>query len=302
MTERITTGMTPSLVLNNLNTDLAALDTTQEQLSTGLKINEPSDDPSGTAIALQLNSQIAAMQGYSSNVSDGLAWTNTATAALQSIQQMTQSARTMIVEGGNGTLNQNDLNSIADQLNNVIASIKQNANTQYDGMYIFAGNATQTQPYSTTVGQDTYAGNTGTVLRAIGPGTTVQVNANLSSVLGNGQASGDGGLLDTLETASQDLQSGNTAALGADLSALDGNMQTLDGVQANIGASQEQLTMASTRITALQTADQTQLTNVEGVDMAQASINLSTEQAAYNAALQSGAQIIQTSLLSFLHT
>ena len=160
------------------------------------------------------------MQGYTSNVNDGLAWTNTATRGAAEHRAETQSARTMLVEGGNGTLNQTDLSSIADQLNDIVASIKQTANTQYDGMYIFAGNDTQTQPYSTTVGQDTYAGNAGTVLRSIGPATTVQVNANLSSVLGNGQASGDGGLLDTLETASQDLQNGNIANLGTDLSAL----------------------------------------------------------------------------------
>ncbi len=302
MTERITAQMQSSNVLANLNNDLSALDTTQEQISTGLSINQPSDNPDGTALALQLSGQIAAMNSYTANVNDGTAWSSTASAALQSIQQMVQTARTLVVEGGNGALNQTNLTSIGDEISQIVSDIKQTANTQYNGMYIFSGTATGTAPYLTAAGQDTFQGNAAAIIRSIGPGTSLQVNANLNSVLGGGQAAADGGLLDTLETAAQDLTTGNTANLGTDLTALDANMTTLDGVQADVGATQDRLEMASTRITALQTADQTQLGNTEDVDMAQASINLSTEQAAYSAALQSGAQIIQTSLLSFLST
>jgi len=289
-------------VLTNLNSDLAALDNTQEQLATGLSINQPSDNPDGTALAMQLSGQIAAMNTYTGNVNDGTAWANTASSALQSVQQMVQTARTLVVEGGNGSLNQNDLTSIGDQIDQLVAEIKQTANTQYNGMYIFSGTATGTAPYPTAPGQDTFQGNTAAVTRSIGPGTSLQVNANLNSVLGGGQAAADGGLLDTLETAAQDLTAGNTANLGNDLTALDANITTLEGVQADVGATQDRLEMASTRITALQTADQTELGNTEGVDMAQASISLSTEQAGYSAALQSGSQLIQTSLLNFLST
>jgi flagellar hook-associated protein 3 FlgL len=249
-----------------------------------------------------LSGQIAALNSYTANVNDATAWSSTSSAALQSIQQMVQTARTLVVEGGNGSLNQTNLTSIGDEISQLVADIKQTANTQYDGMYIFSGTATGTAPYLTAAGQDTFQGNTAAINRAIGPGTTVQVNANLSSVLGNGQAAADGGLLDTLETAAQDLTSGNTANLGNDLTSLDTNMTALEGVQTDVGAMQDRLEMASTRITALQTADQTQLGNTEDVDMARASINLSTEQAAYSAALQSGSQIIQTSLLNFLNT
>ena len=58
--------------------------------------------------------------------------------------------------------------------------------------------------------------------------------------------------------------------------------------------------MASSRITALSTSAQTDVGNVQDTDMAQATVQFSTEQAGYQAALQSAADIIQTSLLNFL--
>jgi flagellin-like hook-associated protein FlgL len=58
--------------------------------------------------------------------------------------------------------------------------------------------------------------------------------------------------------------------------------------------------MASSRLTSLSTSAQTDLANVEDTNMAQATVQFSTEQAGYQAALQSSADIIQTSLLNFL--
>jgi flagellar hook-associated protein 3 FlgL len=301
MTQRITPQMQSATLLANINNDLTSLDHTQDELSTGLKIMQPSDDPYGSALAIQLKGQLAAMDSYTSNVNDGTAWANTASSALISIQQAVQTARTLIVESNNGIDNSSDLASAADEINELIDSIKQTANTQYNGQYVFSGTATTTQPYLTGTGaSDTFQGNTGAINRSIGPGTNLQVNVDLSAVLGNGMASGDGGLLDTLETVAQDLTTNNTANLGNDLASIDTNISSLEGAQAQIGAAQDRLQMAGTRITGLQTTDQTQLSNTEDVDMAQASIDYSTQQAGYSAALQSAAQIIQTSLLDFL--
>jgi flagellar hook-associated protein 3 FlgL len=301
MTQRITPQMQSSTLIANIDNQLTAMDRTQQQLSTGLRILQPSDDPYGTTVAMQLNSQISALDSYTSNVNDGNAWTNTASAALISLQQMVERVRELTVEGGNGTMSPSDLADAASEIDQLTDSIKETANTQYNGMYVFSGTATGTQPYATGNGSsDGFSGNTAPINRAIGPGTTLQVNADLSSVLGNGLSSGDGKLLDTLRTISQDMTSGNTSHLGADLTAIDSNISSLEVVQSNVGSTQDRLSMAATRIQSLKTTDQTQLSNTQDVDMAQASITFSTEQAGFSAALQSGAKIIQTSLLNFL--
>jgi flagellar hook-associated protein 3 FlgL len=130
----------------------------------------------------------------------------------------------------------------------------------------------------------------------------LQINTDISQLLGNGGS--DGKLLSVLDSISQDLQSGTSAGqnnLGTtDLNNLDSSIQTLQGLQATVGASQDRLQLASARIQDLQVSDTQTLSNTEDADMAQTAINYSTAQAAYNAALQATASIVQDSLLNFL--
>ena len=99
------------------------------------------------------------------------------------------------------------------------------------------------------------------------------------------------------------MTSGNQSDLGNQLTNLSTNLgcalvacrQT--SAQSRIGSQ-----MASSRITTLSSTDTTELGNVYDTDMAAATTSFSTEQAGYEAALQSTADIIQTSLLNFLST
>ena len=300
MTEQITSQMQSASILANLQNQLSQLDQTQNEMSTGLKITQPSDDPYGTALSMQLNGQISAFQSYSANITDGNAFSQTASGALQSIEQMVQRIRELVVESANGTNSASNLAEASAEVSQVIDGIKQAANTQYNGQYIFSGTATGTPPYQLGT-TDTFAGNTSAINRAIGPSTSLQINVNLSSVLGSGTAANDNGLLMTLRTVMTHMQSGNSASLSGDLSRLDANIQTLESVQATVGSTQDRLSMASTRITALTTTDKAQLASVEDADLGQLAINFNTEQAGYQAALQSAAKIVQTSLMNFLN-
>ena len=298
--ERITDLMTSQSVLNNLTNDLDQLTTTSNQLSSGLSITQPSDNPYGATVALQLQSAISSLGQYSTNVQDATATTTTAQTALTDMSNIVATARQLVVEGGNGSMSQADLSGAASQVNGLIGELKQAANTTYNGSYIFSGTASTTAPYLTGA-TDTYQGNNGTVSSLIGPGTSVQVNVNISGLLGNGQPSGDGLLLDTLRTISSDLSSGNTNALqGADLQNVDKSAATVEQMQAQVGGVSDQLTQASATITAMTTDDQQALANDEDVDIAQATTAYSNEQAAYTAALKAGSSIVQSSLLDFL--
>ena len=298
---RITTQMTASMTLNDLQQSLNRLDTTQQQLSSGKKINQPSDDPYGTSQAMSLNGQLSSLNDYTNNITDGTAWTQQATTSLGDIDSMVQRVRELVVQASNGTYTQSDLNASASEVNQLIDAVKQEANASYNGQYVFSGTSTGTAPYQTG-STDTYQGGTGSVNRLIGPSTTLSVSTNISTLLGNGQASGDGGLLDTLRTIASDMQSGNTGAIGgADLKNLDSNFGTLTQMEANVGAITNRLTLASTRIQQLQNSDTAALSNVQDADMATVAINFSTEQAAYSAALKAGANIVQSSLLDFLN-
>ncbi len=317
--ERITTLMTAQTMLGNLNQQLNTLQSTQQELSSGKKINQPSDDPSGMGLSLQLNNELAGLTQYASNVTDGTGWSQASSTALSDINNVVQRVRELVVQSASSTNNASDLSASATEVNQLIDEVKQDANTQYNGQYIFSGaSGASLQPYQTgQSASDSYAGGTGPVYREVGPSTSVQVDVDssltsasaaggISSLLGSGQTvagqpGGDGLLLNTLRNIANDMQSANTNALGnADLTALDSNAGALQQMEATVGATQDRLQLASTRIQDLQDSDTTVLSNTQDADMATAEINYSTQQAAYEAALKAGANIVQESLVNFL--
>jgi flagellar hook-associated protein 3 FlgL len=182
-------------------------------------------------------------------------------------------------------------------------SIKQDANTQYAGQYVFSGTATTTPPYEQGA-NDKYKGNEETVSRAVGPGASVTVTTNISAALGNGEGAEDGKLLDTLRTIAKDLRGGTAedrSALGTtDLQKLDANIETLTQLQATAGSATDQLQTALTRNEDLQTSITEALSNIDDTNIAATSVAYANEQAAYEAALRAGATIVQESLLNFL--
>ena len=303
MTERITPAMVTATTLNDINSSLATLERTSNELSSGKTILEPSDNPYGASQVIDLQSQLDGLSSYATNAQEGISWENTASGAMSNVSNVLQTVRELLVQSSTGTVNQSDRESIATEVDQLTEAVKQDANTQYAGQYVFSGTETTTVPYPQGA-EDTYQGNTGTITRAIGPGVSVDISTDISSLLGNGQGSGDGKLLDTLRTISEHLRGGSTEDIGAlastDLKSLEASIDTLSQLQATAGSVTDQLQTATSRIESLQGSIAASLANTEGANIAETSIAYANEQAAYEAALRAGASIIQESLLQFL--
>ncbi len=302
MSTRITTDMVIGSTMADINSAQLAMDRTQSELSSGKSILEPSDDPFGASQVITLQSTLDGLTTYEKSAQNGISWLNTASGALANINEVSQRARELVIQASNGINNQSDLNDIADEVQQLTETVKQDANTQYAGQYVFSGTLTNTPPYQQGEAEDAYQGNAGAISRAIGPGATVDISVPLSSVLGSG---GDGKLLDSLRTIAKSLREGTPEAMqalrGADLEGLDTNLEALANVQAGAGAATDQLKTAASRVQDLQTTTTGQLANVQDANIAQVAVEFSNEQSAYDAALRAGASIVQESLLEFLH-
>lgn len=252
---------------------------------------------------INLQSQLEGLSSYEGNAQDGIAWENTASTAMSSIANVTQRVRELLVQGANGTYNQADLETMALQVEQLTEGVKQDANTQYAGQYVFSGTATTTAPYEQGK-SDEYKGNAESVSRAVGPGASVTVTTNISTLLGNGEEAKDGKLLDTLRTIAKNLRAGTPEAREAlattDLKTLDGNIETLTQLQATAGSATDQLQTALSRNEDLQTSISKALSNTDDTNVAEASVAYANEQAAYEAALRAAANIVQETLLNFL--
>ena len=282
----------------------AALARTEAELASGKSILEPSSNPYGASQVIDLQSALDGLTSYEQSASDGLSRMNAASGALASIDSQVQRVRELVLQAANGTASPSDLEAIAGEVSQLTEGVKQDALIQYDGQYVFSGTLTSTAPYEQGPG-DEYHGNAAPLARALGPGSTVNVAVNLASALGSGAGAADGKLLDTLRTVAAHLREGTPAAVEAlrttDLGHLDANLTSLTGVQAEAGATTDQLNLALSRISSLQNTDTVQLSNVQDANIAKVSMEYSNEHAAFEAALKAGASIVQESLLEFLH-
>jgi flagellar hook-associated protein 3 FlgL len=306
MSTRITSGMTQRNILASLNLVNSRLTTTQERMASLKQINRPSDDPYGTSRAMTLRQNLQATSQYKRNADDAKSWADTTEDALADITDVASRAKVLLTQGGSDGTDATGRGSLADEIDQLIEGVKQSANANYRGSYLFSGSKTTTAPYAMGA-DDAYKGDDAGldpaqpgVLREIGPGVTIGVNTVGREVLGNG--SGDDGLLATLRKVSADLRSGDSAALrGDDVTKLDANLTKLLEVRSRNGARTNRLEMATERLDQLAGTTTEQLSNVEDADVAQTYIDFSTQQAAYQAALKAGATIVQASLMDFLH-
>jgi flagellar hook-associated protein 3 FlgL len=276
---------------------------TQRKLSSGKEITRPSDDPYGTSRALTMRSSLESSKQYQRNVGEAVGWQDVTDVALSKMSDTTMRVRELVIQGSSDSAGATARESIAAEIDQLVESLKQEANASYSGRYVFSGTATDVRPYAVG-GADTFAGNTGAVAREIGPGVSVQVNVVAKDVLGDGQASGDGLLLDTLRDVTQHLRGGTTADMDAlrtgDLKSLSTNLDNLSKVRATVGATTNRLETADARLQEVEESTTKLLSDVEDADMAKTMVDYSTQQSVYKSALQSGANIVQSSLLDFL--
>jgi flagellar hook-associated protein 3 FlgL len=300
MSMRITSGMLARTVLDDLQGTNQRLAGLQRKLSSGREITRPSDDPYAAGRAMALRSELEATRQYSRNVREAQGWMTVTDTALSKIGDLAQRARELLVQGASDQP-QSGREAIAAELDQIAAAMKQEACATYDGRYVLGGTRTDVRPYDPSpAGTDAYAGDGGDIVRSIGPGVAVTVGVRADEVLGGGGASG-GDLLGVLRDAAAHLRAGDTASVGTtDLAAMQDQIENLLGVRARVGAMVNRLDTAAARLGELEESATGLLSQTEDADMARTIMDFSTQQFVYQAALKSGANMVQMSLLDFL--
>ena len=233
MSERITQRWSRARRSTTSTRRSASLERTTDELSSGKTILEPSDNPYGASQVIDLQSQLDGLSSYESNAQDGISWENTASSAMSSMGQVAQRVRELLVQAANGTYNQGDLETMA--LRGRTADRKPSSRTPTPSTPVSTcsrGRRTTTAPYEQGAG-DEYKGNAETRQpRGRARRRRSTITTNISTLLGNGEASEDGKLLDTLRTIAKNMRAGTPEereALGTtDLQNLDGEHRNAD--------------------------------------------------------------------------
>jgi flagellar hook-associated protein 3 FlgL len=296
---RITSSMMSRGVLADLNNVATRITDTQRKMATGKQLTRPSDDPFAVGRAIALRTEVAGLDEYRRNTSEAQGWTDASDSALGTLTDIVQRGRELLVHGSTGTTSGADRKIIADEIDQLISAAKDDANASQAGRSLFAGTATNVKPYDTA--SDAYNGDTGDIVRTIGPGVSVVVNVRASDVLGDGT---DGKMINTLRDIAAHLRGGtpadDAALQGSDIKAIDQSLDNLLSARAQVGAVANRLSAADERLAQLQENAKGLLSKTEDADMAATLVDYSMQQSVYQSALRAGAGIVQASLLDFL--
>ncbi|QSP94102.1 flagellar hook-associated protein FlgL [Marinobacter salinisoli] len=164
--------------INRLQELNGNLNNTQQQISTGKRVNTPSDDPVAAARILKLDQELARTETYQRNVDLADNRLSQEESALESAVDIIQRVRELTVQAGNGSLSQNDLRSISSELKERLDQLAQVANTRdASGEYIFSGFQGSTQAFvQDATGAWQYQGDEGQRRLEVDDGVTVAIS------------------------------------------------------------------------------------------------------------------------------
>jgi len=292
--------MTNNILVNNLKSNISKnmyrMSKLDNMLSTGRRINKPSDDPTGIVDSLRLSSRLRETAIYQQNTSDAKSWLESTDSSLGSLNGILNRIYELSVKSANGTLSHEDRATIkaeVSQLQNEVITI---ANATHGDRYLFGGKNTTEAPYLNGAWNPNLSN--AEIKYEIGVGITVPVNVTAEDVF---QAGTPQDLLGTIQQIIDDIAADDTTRLGGiDLDNLKQNIDTVLGARAQIGARVNRLEMSQERLTEL-TINLTSLKeDVEGIDPAKVILDMKNQENVYQAALAVGARAIQPTLMDFL--
>ncbi|KUY97164.1 flagellar biosynthesis protein FlgL [Burkholderia territorii] len=161
---RISTTQFYQLNVGQMNDQQAQLAQLYQQISSGVSLTTPADNPVGAAQAVQLSMTSATLSQYASNQSTALASLGAEDQALQNVSTVLGNIQSVIVRAGDGSLADSDRAALATQLEGYRDQLLSLANsTDGAGNYLFAGYKNAAAPFTkNAAGGISYVGDTGT--------------------------------------------------------------------------------------------------------------------------------------------
>jgi flagellar hook-associated protein 3 FlgL len=291
---RISTAFQYNQYTSEISTAQQNLYTDQQQVETGKKINQPSDDPVGTSAVLTLTALQSAQTQYSANLNTATGWLGDTDNALSSASNITQSAYSLALQGANDTTTQQQRQSMASQISQYEASLVNLGNSKGpSGAYLFAGQKTTTQPFAIAGSTLTYSGDTNPVTIEASASQTMNVNTTGSPIFTN--------LYNSLESLRQNLLNNNQSAISnTDVASIQSSLDAITTERGNVGAKMDTVNSMTADNTRRSTDLTTQISNYQNADMAQAITNYQLANTAYQAALTVTSQGFGLSLANFI--
>ena len=271
----------------------------QNQIVSGQKVTAPSDDPAAMSRILKLAAQKQEMQQFSRNQGRATQISQSVFTSLSGLKTISDRAGELAVLGGSA-LNAGSSAGYEAELNQMIEQAVQGVNTKIGSEYLFAGTKTDAPPFAAT--RDATGKITAVAYNGAAQGAQIQTaEGSLISPFTSGTVNQQlGDFINNLVSLRDALTNGDTAAVNTAGNSLHGSEDNLLVAISGVGAIQSGLEAdAAQNLTRFNDLNKL-ISQDADADLAQTVVKFQQAQTAYQAALQSGAQVMHLSLLDYI--
>ncbi|MGA2936077.1 MAG: flagellin [Syntrophobacteraceae bacterium] len=299
---RITLGMQTNQTLLTLNDQQEQINQLSQQISSGVKLSSPSDDPFGWAQVMNVNQGLQEYNSILSGINFGTGWAQATGSALSQLSNLVSQAQQIAISAGSATGTAQSA-TLASEVNGILQQAVNLANSQYGDQYIFGGTSTTSAPYS--MDDLTGSGDSNPIQVKTGTSDATAGGSTVVNLTGNDVFSFTSGgntlnVLQVIAGLGQALQTGDSATVSSDITTLNDAYNHINNEAAINGATLSDLSTQKSAINVMQTNAQSTLSNLDDTNIAEATTKLSQAQTAFQAALQVTGMLDNLNLASYL--
>jgi flagellar hook-associated protein 3 FlgL len=291
--------------MNILQDNLSQVD---EQLSSGLSVNQASDAPQSVQDIFVTRSELGQANQTSQNLTTIQGQVQAAGSAVQSAIELLNQAVSLGTEGSSTSTTLSTQQNLAAQVQALQNQLVAISNTEVGGVYVFSGDASGSPAYqvdtSSPTGVDQLITPQQSTLQIAGPtGVTFQVSMTAQDLFDQQDSSGNptaNNAFAALNGLVQALQSGNTSNITAAVGALQTASGYVNDQTAFYGAAENNVSSALDLAQKFQTQDQSQLDGLEDANTTTLAVQMTQDSTALDAAMSAEAHAPTTTLFDYL--
>lgn len=248
-------GISPSgqQFVNSVNRIQSVLNTAEQQISSGVNLNQPSDAPDEVSPVLQLLTQVQANQAMQTNLTAVQGNVNAAESALSSSVDLLQSASTLASEATGPSETAATRSTLAGSVQALLQEMVSNSQTAVNGQYVFSGDQSGSPLYQLDLnapnGVDKLGVATNTNMVQLPGGGQVSVTLTANSVFDDSDSTG----APTANNAFAALNGLRVALLNNDTTGIDSSIAALASASTYMNTQLAQIGNAQSTLSSAQT-------------------------------------------------
>lgn len=280
----------------------------QQQVTSGYRVQKPSDDPGAVGPIFDTQNRIAQLQQNQTNLGQVQTELQTGDGALQQAIQVIESAMSLASQAAtNLAPNAASQAALLEQAQGIQQTLVNISTTTANGRYIFSGDLDQQALYTldatqpTGVRQLATATSTRTVLDANGaPVWTAPTARDIFDARNPDGTTAANNVFAAVNSLITALQTNSSSAAATSVSSLQAADTYLNQQLGRYGIAETRVTDALTTQSTALVSEQQQLSGLRDTDIASAALQLNQLSVEQQAALTSKAKLSQLSLFNFL--